>query len=120
MNSSLDFRSILDEGHKIILPQVVLVYNKLRKTNSKKIKFGIIASRKVGNAVKRNRCKRVLRVAIRSAITRSGCCGIDLVAIARKGLVKTKSNALEKILCDKFYEIKKNTQTYTSKICNCN
>ena len=120
LNSSLNFRSVLDEGRKIVLPQVVLVYSRFGDPDSKKIKFGIIASRKVGNAVKRNRCKRVLRVAIRNAATYSECYGIELVAIARKRLVETKSNVLEKILCYEFYEIKKNTKTYTSKIHNCN
>lgn len=46
-------------------------------------RFGVVASRKVGPAVVRNRCKRLLREAARDLIKSGDHCGIDLLLIAR-------------------------------------
>lgn len=45
---------------------------------------GFTASRKVGNAVQRNRAKRRLKEAVRSLITEYGLPGHDYVFIARQ------------------------------------
>ena len=47
------------------------------------IRFGITASRKVGNAVARNRAKRRLRAAAAEILPASGAAGYDVVLIAR-------------------------------------
>jgi len=49
------------------------------------IRVGFTASRKVGNAVVRNRAKRRLRAAAAQLLTRAGRPGIDYVLIARAG-----------------------------------
>ncbi len=51
-------------------------------------RFGLTASRKVGNAVVRNRCKRRLREVVRALVRESAACGhvvagYDVVIIAR-------------------------------------
>ena len=55
-----------------------------------------IAGRKVGNAVTRNRCKRVMREAVR----RSGgpWAGRDLALIARPGLLRADSADIDRSL----------------------
>ncbi len=48
-------------------------------------RVGFTASRKVGNAVVRNRAKRRLRAAAAEILARDGRCGTDYVLIARAG-----------------------------------
>jgi ribonuclease P protein component len=49
------------------------------------VRVGFTASRKVGNAVLRNRAKRRLRAAATAVLTRNGRKGTDYVLIARAG-----------------------------------
>ncbi len=63
---------------------IVLAYRRERDVNRVGVRFGAVVSKKVGNAVTRNRIKRHLREefrAIRSEITFLG--DMDLVVIAR-------------------------------------
>ena len=48
-------------------------------------RVGITVSRKVGNAVQRNRARRRLRAAARQALPRHGAPGVDYVLIGRAG-----------------------------------
>jgi ribonuclease P protein component len=50
-----------------------------------KVRVGFTASRKVGNAVVRNRAKRRLRAAAAEILARDGRSGTDYVLIARAG-----------------------------------
>jgi ribonuclease P protein component len=58
-------------------------------------RFGIVASKKVGNAVKRNRAKRCLRAIARESQAKLSP-GHDIVIIARKSTVEAEYNRLEK------------------------
>ncbi len=49
------------------------------------VRVGFTASRKVGNAVARNRAKRRLRAAAAEVLPRQGVPGTDYVLIARSG-----------------------------------
>ena len=60
-------------------------------------RFGLTASRKVGNAVVRNRCKRRLREAARAMVSEYGVPGSDYVFIARQG---TADRPWERLLDD--------------------
>jgi ribonuclease P protein component len=51
------------------------------------IRVGFTASRKVGNAVKRNRARRRLKALVREMISSSANPGLDLVLIARPATV---------------------------------
>lgn len=55
-------------------------------------RFGIIASKKVGNAVIRNRARRLIREAIRLIPVKPGW---DIVIVARKGIVGTGYRDIE-------------------------
>ncbi len=56
---------------------------KVENTGQDRIRFGITASKKVGNAVKRNRAKRRLRAALLQTLPKYAVLGQDYVAIAR-------------------------------------
>ncbi len=61
------------------------------------IRVGFTASRKVGNAVARNRAKRRLRAAAAAVLPRQGRPGTDYVLIARSG---TAGRAYAALLAD--------------------
>lgn len=66
---------------KYVTPSLVLQARRVEGATD--VRFGITASRKVGNAVKRNRAKRRLRVVARFVLPSLGLPGVDYVLIAR-------------------------------------
>lgn len=59
-----------------------------------RIRFGLTASKKVGNAVTRNRARRRLRAAMLSLLPLHGRPGMDYVAVARTASVTADWTAL--------------------------
>lgn len=85
MLASREFRLTLDQGRKAVCPKIVL-YGRKRSEEEKiaGLRFGLIVSKKVGNAVVRNRVKRGLRESFRhmnAAMDHTP--DVDLVVIAR-------------------------------------
>ena len=74
-----DFRRIYARGKSYVSPLVV-VY--ALKNRTKNVRVGITTSKKVGNAVQRNRSRRVIREAFRALAPRVRP-GFDLVLVAR-------------------------------------
>lgn len=83
LTRSTDFKRVRNQGKSFAHPLVVLV--KLPSVENRP-RVGISTSRSVGNAVQRNRAKRLLRESIRPLIPRLSP-GWDLVLIARSRLV---------------------------------
>jgi ribonuclease P protein component len=86
-----DFQRIHSEGRALRGPDVVVVYI---RTDRPVYRYAVVASRRVGSAVRRNRAKRVLREAQRQLFGRADLAGIDVLLIARAGAVARTSRAL--------------------------
>lgn len=63
-------------------------------------RLGLVASRKLGDAVRRNRAKRLIREVFRQAPTLPGRQGIDVVVIPRRELFDAVYSTLETELRD--------------------
>jgi ribonuclease P protein component len=61
------------------------------------VQIGISAGRSVGNAVKRNRAKRILRAAMNPLIDKLKP-GREIILIARKPILKETSAGLQEII----------------------
>lgn len=80
INQNRDFQRIYARGKFFVSPVLVSYVMKSRRGSS--IRVGITTSKKTGNAVKRNRSRRVIREAFRAVQTEIRP-GYDLVFVAR-------------------------------------
>lgn len=78
-----DFRSAYERGTAVRLNCAVLIN---LSTEVGVTRTAVVASRKVGNAVRRNRAKRLLREAERKLISGVEQKSIDLILIARPAI----------------------------------
>lgn len=74
-----DFRRIYSRGKHFVSP-IIVVYVLKNRTGT--VRLGITTSKKIGNAVLRNRSRRIIREACREWIPRVKP-GYDLVFVAR-------------------------------------
>jgi len=99
LTRSTDFQRVRRLGKSYAHPLIVLIA--LPNELDHQSRIGIAAGRSVGNAVRRNRAKRLLRAAMQSYLS-SLMSGWDLVLIARRPLAEVKyqqaQNALESLL----------------------
>jgi ribonuclease P protein component len=90
-----DFRRIHSEGRALRGHDLVVVYARTDRPTSR---YAVVASRRVGSAVRRNRAKRVLREAWRLVAHDVDLAGIDILLIARAGAVLQTSRGLREQL----------------------
>lgn len=89
-----DFTRAYTRGKSYVHPQLVLYVNKNRLGHTR---VGITASKKIGNAVTRNRARRVIRAAL-CAVMPADVGGYDIVLVARGRTPHMKSTKLEATL----------------------
>ena len=89
-----DFSRAYHRGKNLVHAHVVVYINKNRVKHTR---VGITASKKVGNAVVRNRARRVIRHAL-AAVLPLDAGGYDFVFVARGQTPRIKSWQLEKTL----------------------
>ncbi|MES1157430.1 MAG: ribonuclease P protein component [Alphaproteobacteria bacterium] len=70
------------QGAKAVRP--TLIVEALRRAPDGPARLGLTASKKIGNAVVRNRARRRLREAARQVLPRLGQPGVDYVLVARQ------------------------------------
>ena len=79
----------------------LLVSYILTKSNNGAVRYGITVSKKTGNAVRRNRAKRVIRAAF-DEIKKDICCGCDIIFVARTKTSYAKSTQVAKVMREQF------------------
>lgn len=80
LKSPAEFRRVSREGKRWAGPAFVMQV--LKKNDDPQFRLGLTVSRKVGNAVVRNRAKRRLREMVRATINTRGITSCDIVIIA--------------------------------------
>lgn len=71
--------------------------------NSPSNRIGISVSKKVGNAVARNRAKRIIRAAYRSNESKFPI-GLDVVFVARQGVAELKTQDIEEFFDRRLFD----------------
>jgi len=90
-----DVQQVYEKGKSWTHPLLVLI---ARPNGLGFSRVGVTASRSVGNAVARNRAKRVLREAARHLYPRFESGGFDVMLIARPEIVYVKEVQVEEAL----------------------
>jgi len=86
LRNSRQFRRVYNEGYRFHTPYFSAFF---LKNDVGEQRYGITATRKIGCAVVRNRCKRRLREVLRSYEDRASCPeGFDLVLNVKVGLAE--------------------------------
>ena len=98
LKSNSDFRRIYARG-KVYTNPALVIY--VMKNRAGICRIGITTSKKIGNAVERNRSKRVIRAAFRSVIKEIDG-GYDIIFVARGRTKYTKSTELCGIMRKQF------------------
>ena len=94
LTRSSDFKRVRNTGRSYAHPLVVLYAAASGETSTR---VGISASRAIGNAVQRNRAKRLLRAATAELIPTVPP-GVDLLLVARSPLLQAKSPEVQAAL----------------------
>jgi ribonuclease P protein component len=98
LTGSTDFKRVRQLGTTYAHPFIVVI---VLPNNMHKSRFAIAAGRSIGNAVQRNRAKRILREAMRASLGKIKA-GWDVVILARKPIANAPysevSSALNHLL----------------------
>lgn len=88
LRTKRDFERVYTHGTAHRSELIVLIHN---HNDAGSLRSAVVASRRVGGAVQRNRAKRILRVAVRALLSAGVTNSIDVVLVARAGLPQKKS-----------------------------
>lgn len=91
------FLSLYQKGKCIVSKEIVIYFRKNKLSYNR---FGITAGKKIGNAVCRNRAKRIIREAYRQNELLMPL-GLDIVIVARTPATTIKSDVISNFLKNK-------------------
>ena len=94
IKSNSDFRRLYNRGKAVTDPALVIYYTKNRAGICR---IGITTSKKIGNAVERNRSRRVIKEAFRKVCPQLDPC-YDIVLVARSKTKYLKSTRIEEVM----------------------
>lgn len=94
LKQNADFRRLYRRGKSFAHPALVVYFGKNRAGICR---VGITVSTKIGGAVERNRCKRVIRAAYRAVLPELPA-GYDFVFVARTRTKHLKSTQVEEAM----------------------
>ena len=94
LKCNTDFRRLYNRGKTVTDPALGIYYSKNRAGICR---IGITTSKKIGNAVERNRSRRLLKEAFRS-VCPNVIPGYDIVIVARSKTKYVKSTRLAEIM----------------------
>ena len=106
LKNNEDFKNLL-KGRKLSNKYFVMFYKKLLKKNSNNLNISIVTKKKLGNAVKRNFCKRRFK-SIVNEVTKKVSLNFNY-----SYLILAKESALKK---DSFEDLKKTIFTEFNKV----
>ncbi len=92
---SQDFQHVWNEGQS--WAHFLFILWAVPRAGSRKTRLGLVASRKVGNAVARNRARRLLREAARQLYGHVPP-GWDIILLARRPILQVKEPCVETAL----------------------
>ena len=94
ITSNRDYQRIYRRGRSLVSP-VLVTYALKNKNNN--LRIGITTSKKVGKAVRRSRCRRVIRAAFTN-ISADLSAPYDVIFVARTRTSYVKSTEVEKYM----------------------
>ena len=100
LNHNRDFQRIYRRGKSRVSSGLVTY---VTKNNSNNLRIGITASKKIGKAVQRNRCRRIIRAAFDNL--ESDKKGYDIVFVARTKTKFLKSTDIERYMREHLKEL---------------
>lgn len=97
LNSNRDFRRLYSRGRSYANPALVTY---IKRNSAGICRIGITSSKKIGNAVQRNRSKRLIRAAFREVYKENSekLKGYDIIFVARVKTRYKKSYEIEKVM----------------------
>ncbi len=103
LNQNTDFQRVYHRGKSLAKPALVVYAMKNRVGICR---VGITVSKKIGNAVERNRSRRIIRAAFQSVVKNYGITGnYDFVFVARTKTKYLKTPQVEKAMTELLKEV---------------
>tara|TARA_B100000029_G_C16697028_1_gene637927 strand:- start:13 stop:354 length:342 start_codon:yes stop_codon:yes gene_type:complete len=106
LSKNEDFKSLLN-GKKITTKYLIIFFKKLSNKNNKKLNISFITRKKIGNAVKRNRIKRILRNIMNEALKKISLnLNYSYLLIAKSSILDDNYNIIKQVLFNNLKKIK--------------
>ncbi len=86
LRRDIDFKNVFNKGKNVRSKYVIVLYRKNSLTHNR---IAFIASKKVGNSVRRNRARRLMKESYR-LLNNDTILGYDIIFIARNNITNVK------------------------------